>query len=149
MFEFISQLKANYPDFFNWFLFPLIIFCSRLCDVSLGTLRSVLASKGNKKIVPYIGFFEVLLWLIAISQIMKNLNNVMCYFAWAGGYAMGSYVGLTIEEKLAIGKQVMRIITNQAYETFLALALAVRIKRVTAGPLPERMARSRTPSLPL
>ncbi len=119
MLEFLHDLKNNYPDFFNWFLFPLIIFCSRICDVSLGTLRSVLASKGNKNIVPYIGFFEVLLWLIAISQIMKNLNNVMCYFAWAGGYAMGSYIGLTIEEKLAIGKQVMRIITNQSYEKFL------------------------------
>jgi uncharacterized protein YebE (UPF0316 family) len=98
---------------YEWVLFPLLIFCARMCDVSLGTLRSVLAAKGHKKIVPFIGFFEVLIWLLAISQIMQNLNNVMCYIGWAGGYAMGSYLGLTIEEKLAFGTQVVRIITNQ------------------------------------
>ncbi|MES2837265.1 MAG: DUF2179 domain-containing protein [Bacteroidota bacterium] len=101
-------------DIYNWVVFPLLIFLARMCDVSLGTLRGVLASKGFKKIVPFIGFVEVLIWLIAISQIMKNLNNVMCYVGWAGGYAMGSYLGLTIEEKLAFGTQVIRIVTNQA-----------------------------------
>lgn len=104
---------------YDWVIFPVLIFCSRLADVSLGTLRSVLASKGKKKIVPFIGFFEVLLWLLAISQIMQNLTNVMCYLAWAGGYAMGSYLGLTIEEKLAIGLQVVRIITNQNSDEFI------------------------------
>lgn len=107
--DFLQQ----HPDFYNWVLFPILIFMSRMADVSLGTLRAVLAAKGNKKIVPFIGFFEVLLWLFAISQIMQNLNNVMCYLAWAGGYAMGSFIGLTIEERLAIGVQIMRIITNQ------------------------------------
>ena len=90
-----------------------------MTDVSLGTLRSVLASKGKKKIVPFIGFFEVLIWLFAISSILKNLHNVMSYFAWAGGYATGIYVGLAIEEKLAIGNQVMRIITNQDCEKLI------------------------------
>jgi len=115
MFQSIIHNQALY----NWVLFPILIFCSRLADVSLGTLRSVLASKGKKKIVPFIGFFEVLLWLLAISQIMQNLNNVMCYIAWASGYAMGSYLGLTIEEKLAIGVQVVRIITNQNSDAFI------------------------------
>lgn len=100
-------------EFYNWVVFPLLIYFARLCDVSLGTLRSVLASKGNRRIVPFIGFFEVLIWLLAISQIMANLSNIMCYLAWAGGYATGSYLGLLVEEKLAIGLQVMRIITNQ------------------------------------
>lgn len=119
MLTFLNDLKISNPELFEWVIFPLIIFCSRLCDVSLGTLRSVLAAKGNKKVVPFIGFFEVLLWLIAISQIMKNLNNINCYLAWASGYAAGSFVGLTIEEKLALGKQVMRIITNQNPEQLL------------------------------
>jgi uncharacterized protein YebE (UPF0316 family) len=104
-------------DLYNWVIFPLLIFLARVCDVSLGTLRSVLASKGHKKLVPFIGFFEVLIWLLAISQIFKNLDgNYIFYIAWALGYATGSYVGLTIEERLAIGIQVVRVITNQKYE---------------------------------
>lgn len=97
----------------EWVLFPLIIFASRATDVSLGTLRSVLANKGMKKMVPFIGFFEVLFWLFAISTVMKNLSNFMCYLGWAGGYATGIYIGLSIEERLAIGTQVIRVFTQQ------------------------------------
>ncbi len=100
-------------DYHSWVILPLIIFFSRICDVSLGTLRHVFISKGFKKIVPVLGFFEVLIWIIVVAQVMKNLNNVACYLAWAGGFATGTYVGLWIEEKLALGMQVIRIITNQ------------------------------------
>lgn len=100
-------------ELYEWVLFPIFIFLCRVCDVSLATLRSVLAAKGKKKIVPYIGFFEVLLWILAVSSILKNLNNIMCYIAFASGYSVGIYVGLAIEEMLAIGTQVIRIITNQ------------------------------------
>lgn len=108
----------DFETIYNWVIFPLLIFLSRTCDVSLGTLRNVLASKGKKKIVPFIGFFEVLIWLVAVSSILNNLNNIMCYVGWAGGYATGIYLGLTIEEKLALGTQVIRIITanNQTEE---------------------------------
>ncbi len=100
-------------DLFNWGILPILIFLSRLVDVSLGTLRHMFVSKGFRKIVPILGFFEVLLWLVAISQVMKNLNNAACYIAWAGGFSMGTYLGMRIEEKLALGFQVIRIITNR------------------------------------
>lgn len=106
-------------DLFNYVIFPLLIFLARICDVSLGMLRVVLASKGYKKIVPFIGFFEVLIWLAAIGQIMNNLNSWVAYLAWAGGYATGSYLGMVIEEKLAMGLQVIRIITNQPAEKLI------------------------------
>lgn len=99
-------------ELYQWVLFPLFIFVCRVCDVSLSTLRSVLSAKGKRKIVPFIGFFEVLLWIIAVSSILKNLNNIMCYVAFASGYSVGIFVGLAIEEKLAIGTQVIRIITK-------------------------------------
>ncbi|MBC7411493.1 MAG: DUF2179 domain-containing protein [Bacteroidia bacterium] len=117
--HFITQLQTEHATLYNWVLFPLTIFCGRLIDVSLATLRSVLASKGHKNIVPVIAFFEVLLWLIVISQILKNLNNVMSYIAFAGGYSAGTYLGLLLEEKLALGKQVIRIITNKSDELLL------------------------------
>ena len=100
-------------DYHAWVTLPLIIFFSRICDVSLGTIRHVFISKGFRKIVPLLGFFEVLIWIIVVAQVMKNLNNIACYLAWAGGFATGTFVGLWIEEKLALGLQVIRIITNQ------------------------------------
>lgn len=107
-------------DYHSWVILPLIIFVSRVCDVSLGTLRHVFISKGFRKIVPLLGFFEVLIWIVVVAQVMKNLNNVACYLAWAGGFATGTYVGLLIEERLALGLQVIRIITNQNCDDLLA-----------------------------
>ncbi len=110
--EMFRDAAGNF-DYHSWVVLPLIIFFSRICDVSLGTIRHVFISKGFRKIVPLLGFFEVLIWIIVVAQVMKNLNNVACYLAWAGGFATGTYVGLWIEERLALGLQVIRIITNQ------------------------------------
>jgi uncharacterized protein YebE (UPF0316 family) len=106
-------------DYFSWIILPLIIFLSRVCDVSLGTLRHVFISKGYRKIVPVLGFFEVLIWIVVVGQVMKNLNNVVCYLGYAGGFATGTYVGLRIEERLALGLQVIRIITNQNHDELI------------------------------
>ena len=99
-------------DYFNWIILPLLIFVSRLADVSLATLRHIFVSKGYKTLVPILGFFEVLIWLVAIRQVFNNVNNFACYFAWAGGFSAGTYLGMYIEEKLALGMQIIRIITN-------------------------------------
>lgn len=100
-------------DVFKWVILPLLIFLARTTDVSLGTLRNVFINKGFRRIVPFIAFFEVLIWLISITQIMNNLKSPLCYIAFAGGFAMGTYVGLLIEKRLALGMQVLRIITAQ------------------------------------
>src|SRR3954467_8409400 len=100
-------------DLFRWVLMPLLIFLARMCDVTLGTLRNVFISKGLRRVVPVLGFFEVLIWLISIRQIMKYLDNPMCYLGFAGGFSMGTYVGMLVERKLALGMQVLRIITEK------------------------------------
>ena len=112
---------------FNWVVLPLIIYCSRASDVTLATLRNLFISKGIKKIVPILGFFEVLIWLIAVTQIVKNLNNVLCYISFAAGYSTGIFIGITIESKLALGKQVIRIITNQVTTSLTAALQELRI----------------------
>jgi len=117
-------------DYYSWIVLPLIIFFSRVGDVSLGTLRHVFISKGYRKIVPLLGFFEVLIWIVVVAQVMKNLNNFACYLAWAGGFATGTYVGLRIEERLALGMQVIRIITNQNSDALIT-ALKERKHGVT------------------
>lgn len=97
-------------DIFVWVVLPVMIFISRIFDVSLGTLRIIFVSRGRKYLAPLLGFFEVFIWLVAISQIMKHLDNFLCYIAYAAGFAMGNFVGMIIEEKLAIGILVIRII---------------------------------------
>ncbi|PIP12212.1 MAG: hypothetical protein COX49_06885 [bacterium (Candidatus Stahlbacteria) CG23_combo_of_CG06-09_8_20_14_all_40_9] len=98
---------------YTWFILPLLIFLARILDVSLGTIRLIFISKGVKYLAPLIGFFEVLIWLLAIGQIMKNLNNVVCYIAYGGGFALGTFLGIFIEEKLSIGMILVRIITQR------------------------------------
>lgn len=99
-------------DYFNWIILPLLIFVSRLADVSLATLRHIFVSKGYKTLVPILGFFEVLIWLVAIRQIFNNVDNIACYLAWAGGFSAGTYLGMYLEEKMALGMQIIRVITN-------------------------------------
>ncbi|MCB0281822.1 MAG: DUF2179 domain-containing protein [Calditrichae bacterium] len=97
---------------FNWVILPLLIFCARVVDVSLGTMRIISLSRDLRKIAPLLGFLEILIWLIAIRQIFNNLNNPACYIAYAGGFATGIYTGMGIERRLAIGLRVVRIITR-------------------------------------
>ncbi|MCK5000444.1 MAG: hypothetical protein KAS23_12960, partial [Anaerohalosphaera sp.] len=95
-------------DVYGWFVLPLLIFLARVVDVSMGTVRIVFVSRGFKFLAPVMGFFEVLIWILAISQIMQNLNNPACYVAYAGGFAMGNFVGMWIAEKLTLGVVLVR-----------------------------------------
>ena len=101
----------NSTEIFNYFIVPLLIFLARISDVSLGTMRIIFVSKGNKLIAPLLGFFEVLIWIVAISRILQHLDNPVYYIAYAAGFATGNYVGLLIEERLALGDMIIRIIT--------------------------------------
>lgn len=99
-------------DFYAWVFLPLAIFLARVCDVSLGTVRIILISRGVK-LATLIGFFEILVWLLAIGHIMQNLTNFGYYIAYAGGFAAGTYAGILIENKLSLGVVILRIITRR------------------------------------
>jgi uncharacterized protein YebE (UPF0316 family) len=100
-------------DLYVYFLLPLLIFLARICDVTIGTMRIIMISKGKKLLAPVLGFFEILIWIMAISKIMQNLSNPVCFIPYAGGFAIGNYVGMKVEEKLAIGLIVLQIITQK------------------------------------
>lgn len=106
-------------DYDTYLLLPLGIFLARMVDTSLGTLRLVLIGRGNRKAVRVVGFFEVLIWITAISQLIQHVNHWSSYIAWALGFTAGSMIGFKIEEKLALGKHQLRIITPQPVEGFL------------------------------
>lgn len=100
-------------EWFQWVILPLIIFLARISDVTLMTLRIVFSAQGRRSLAPIVGFFEVLIWILAISQIMRNLTNPLTYIAYAAGFAAGNYMGLFIEQKLAIGMVAVRVFLKQ------------------------------------
>ena len=101
-------------EFFNAFpwLLPIIVFFGRICDVTLGTLRIIFVSKGERKKAPVVGFFEVFIWVFIISQIFSHTNSWIAYLAYAGGYAVGNFIGILVENKIAFGFVLLRIYTK-------------------------------------
>jgi len=99
--------------YYTWILLPFLIFAARVLDVSLGTVRVIFVSRGLKYLAPLVGFFEILIWLLAIGQIMKNLSNPACYIAYAAGFAMGNFVGICIAERLSLGVVLIRVVTKR------------------------------------
>lgn len=110
--DFIVSLGIS-PEVFSYIIMPLLIFMARVTDVSISTLRVMFVLSGKKNVAPFLGFFEALIWLLAIGQILQNINNPMSYIAYAGGFGMGTYVGMMFEEKLALGRVLVRVITPE------------------------------------
>lgn len=106
-------------DWWSWIIIPALIFAARLLDVSLATMRHILIFRGHRRIVPAIAFVEVLVWLVAITQVMNNLSNFASYLAWAGGFSAGTWLGMVIEEKIALGHLIIRIITEKRRPSIL------------------------------
>jgi len=101
------------PEFFSWVILPVLIFFARICDVSMETIRVIYISRGIKYLAPIIAFFEIVIWLLAMEVVMKDLANIANFLAFALGFALGTYVGLVIEEKLSIGMVILRIVTTE------------------------------------
>ena len=94
-------------------LIPFFIFVAEMCVVTLSTLRTIFVARGMKGLAPVLGFFEVSTWLFAIGAVMKNLSDFRCSLAFAGGFTLGNYLGILIEQKLALGSVVVRTITSK------------------------------------
>lgn len=108
MFDFFAT-----ADIFAMVTLPLLVFAARVLDVTIGTLRIIFVSRGFKGKAALLGFFESLIWVLAVSQVIQNLTNVLTYIAFALGFAAGNYVGMLIEERIAFGNLIVRIITRK------------------------------------
>lgn len=105
--EFSEIINA---EWFKWGLLPVLIFLSRVVDVSMATLRAIFVNRGLRFWAPILGFFEVMIWLLAVRQIFQNLDSWVNYVAYAGGFSTGTFVGMYLEGKLAVGTMLLRVI---------------------------------------
>jgi uncharacterized protein YebE (UPF0316 family) len=101
-------------------LLPLLIFVAEVCVVTISTVRIIFLSRRQKFLAMLLGVFEVSIWLFAIGKVMQNLSDPFCFIAFAGGFAIGNYLGVVIEQKLAIGNLVVRVITHKNGEDIVA-----------------------------
>jgi len=91
----------------------ITILLAKIIEVSLTTLRMVFVSKGEKRLASVIGFVEVTIWLKVASVVLVNINEHPAkMFVYALGFAIGNYIGLTIEDKLGLGYSKIQIITD-------------------------------------
>ncbi|HVO72573.1 MAG TPA: DUF5698 domain-containing protein [Ignavibacteriaceae bacterium] len=90
----------------------LLIMFMRICDVSIGTMRTLLVVQGRKYRAAMTGFFEVMIWILAIRFIMQHLDNIVNLFGYATGFAIGNIVGITIEQKIGLGHIQMNVISR-------------------------------------
>jgi uncharacterized protein YebE (UPF0316 family) len=92
--------------------FPFVIFGLRVCDMSFDTLRVLFVVRGRKTQAWILGFLQSSLWVLAITSVLSNLDNIWNVIAYAGGYATGTVVGMAFEERLAIGHSHMQVISS-------------------------------------
>ncbi len=98
---------------FNDYLFPILAFSFKFIELTLMSVRIICVAKGYKKAAFFISFIESITWLAAISIVFNNLTNFINAIAYALGMATGSYVGIILEQKLALGLVLVRIITQK------------------------------------
>lgn len=91
---------------------PLYIFIAEVCVVTISTMRTIFVARGMKYLAPLLGLFEVSIWLFAIGEVMKNLGDWRCSAAFASGFTLGNFLGILVEEKLAMGSVGVHMITH-------------------------------------
>ncbi len=95
---------------FTWCIVPLLIFVARIMDVSIGTLRVIFVARGHRVYAPILGCVEVIIWLLAIRQILNHINNPICYLAYGLGFGVGTYIGIRLDERLSLGTVLVRVV---------------------------------------
>ena len=99
-----------------WVIF-LAGFLSRVVDVSLGTIRTISVVNGRLTLSVVLGFFEVILWGVAVAQVVTQLrDHPILLLAYAGGFAVGNAVGITLEKTMALGMCMLRMISSSKSE---------------------------------
>lgn len=113
---------------FQWVILPLLILLARIVDRSLGTLRTILSARGRAKPAALIGFAEILIWLLIMQQVLGDMSNPLYFLTYAAGFGIGTYVGIQLEERIALGEVLVRIVTRDA-----AIELSAELRQAGYG----------------
>lgn len=106
-----------------WLLVPAV-FAARVADVSLGTVRVIIGFRGYRWLAALIGFVEALIWVLAVRQVLLQLDSQpWLVVAYAAGFAAGNYLGISLERRLGVGRELVRAIS---YREHASLAGALR-----------------------
>lgn len=107
------------------------IFLLRVADVSLGTVRTIVVVHGRIRLSVLLGFFEVLVWITAVSQVILRLReSPVLVVAYASGFAAGNAVGILLERRLAFGQCVVRIISREGEQVARVLSSLGQVRGV-------------------
>lgn len=126
--NFFTETLGISETAFSYVLLPLLIFVARIGDVSINTIRIIYVLGGRRLTATLLGFFESFIWLMAIRQIFEHLDNWICYVAYPAGFAAGIFVGMIIEERIAYGKVIVRIITRKEINGLLQFLNSKRFR---------------------
>lgn len=99
----------------------LLIFMAKVSDVSLATIRMIMVVKGKRIHAAVIGFVEVSIWILAVGTVLSNLDDPINVIMYASGFATGNYVGIMIEEKMALGSLVVQVISFKKAEELVTI----------------------------
>lgn len=92
----------------------LLIFTLRIFDVSLDTMRVIFTIRGKRGIAALLGFSQAMIWIFAVGNAVKHLDSFVHILGYAGGYATGTWVGITIEQAIAYGVATIRVVSKHA-----------------------------------
>ncbi|WP_312699916.1 DUF5698 domain-containing protein [Sedimentibacter sp.] len=102
----------------------IIIFCAKIIEVSISTIRLVYINKGERVIGACLAFVEILIWLVVVSSVLNNISeDPIKMFIYAIAFSMGNYIGVTIESKIAVGLASIQVVVNEDTGKMLAEAL--------------------------
>lgn len=116
--DLFSQSLSN-NEMYTMVILPVLIFFARVVDVTLGTMRIIMINRGRRKIAPILGFVEVFIWIVVVGQLVTHLQGVNAYIGYAAGFAAGNYVGMIVEDKLALGSVIVRIFLSNGSEALI------------------------------
>jgi uncharacterized protein YebE (UPF0316 family) len=111
----------------------VLIMCMRICDVSIGTMRTILVVQGKKYYAGFFGMIEVLIWVFAIRYIFQNLDYIPNLFGYAIGFGLGNILGITIEQRIGFGYVQLNVISRYSTDKIVD---TLRIKKYGVTILP-------------
>ena len=110
---------------------PVLIFLARVTDVSIGTVRLICVTRGHRAVAVCLGFCEILIWVTAFSTVLRHLDHWINIVAFAGGFATGNAVGMAIEKRLAMGVQLINLVSRGSAHAVAAALRYIDIRVTT------------------